>query len=146
MTLGSTARSKLEMSMKGPQNELQKDLQMQDLQIEELTSQIQEFEEQIDIMRQEKPRVGNLPNIEGDQQMSQDEQHEQYEPELQQQPHMEDEDEEIPSSPMKAAQAQRDDEIDQPPQPAEQVEPPKQPEPKEKETAKPDEGKKDEQH
>ena len=40
MTLGSTARSKMEMSLKEPQTELQKELQMQDLQIEELTSQI----------------------------------------------------------------------------------------------------------
>jgi predicted RNase H-like nuclease (RuvC/YqgF family) len=70
MVLGSTARSKLETSIRSkgdqPVNEVQKELKLQGIQIDDLEKQIQEFEEQNELLRMQRPRVGGkLPPLEG---------------------------------------------------------------------------------
>jgi len=44
-----------------------RELKMQDLQIEELTRQIQDYEQNNEMLRQQRPRVGQLPPLENDQ-------------------------------------------------------------------------------
>lgn len=60
-----------EMSMGSTQGgmfggDVDRELKMQDLQIEELTRQIQDYEQNNEMLRQNRPRVGQLPPIEGD--------------------------------------------------------------------------------
>lgn len=68
--MGSTQRSKMEMSMrsmdKDPNgnNDVQKELKMQDIQITELQKQIMELEELNEMIRNSRPRVGKLPPLE----------------------------------------------------------------------------------
>ena len=71
--LGSTSRSKMENSMrsmdKDPVDGMQKELKLQDIQINELKNQIQELEEQNEMIKGQRPRVGKLPPLEASQQL-----------------------------------------------------------------------------
>lgn len=50
------------------EGDLGRELKMQDLQIDELTRQIQEYEQANEMMRSQRPRVGQLPPMEDGQQ------------------------------------------------------------------------------
>ncbi len=56
------------MSLRGkneqPLNEMQREIKMQNIQIEDLNKQIQELEEQNEMLRIQRPRVGKLPPLE----------------------------------------------------------------------------------
>ncbi len=78
--LGSTQRSKLDMSMRSMDkegglggtagtNDVQKELKLQDIQIGDLQKQIEELEQQNEMLRQQRPRVGKLPPLDGQNQM-----------------------------------------------------------------------------
>ena len=47
----------------GYEGDMGRELQMQDRQIEELTRQIQDVEQQNEMLRQQRPRVGQIPQI-----------------------------------------------------------------------------------
>lgn len=64
---GMTGRSgKMDMSLRsmGDKQEMQKELRMQDMQIEELQKQIEEVEQMNEMLKNSRPRVGKLPPLE----------------------------------------------------------------------------------
>lgn len=50
----------------GYDGDLGRELKMQDFQIEELSKQIQEYEESNELMRQQRPMMGQMPPIDHD--------------------------------------------------------------------------------
>jgi predicted RNase H-like nuclease (RuvC/YqgF family) len=59
----------MDMSLRsmGDKHDLQKELGMQNMQIEELQKQIEEIEAMNEMLKSNRPRVGKLPPLEGQQ-------------------------------------------------------------------------------
>mmetsp|Transcript_4420 Transcript_4420/g.6471 ORF Transcript_4420/g.6471 Transcript_4420/m.6471 type:complete len:101 (-) Transcript_4420:267-569(-) len=55
----------------GPDGDIQRELQRMDMEIEELSRQLNDFEHSNNIIKSQRPHIGQMPPMEGEQQMYQ---------------------------------------------------------------------------